>query len=55
MSFTAHTEAARMNKILKVVAIVVGALAVIVIAVLFAVGYLFNPNDYKGQMSAPPR
>ena len=41
-----------MNKILKVVAIVVGALVVIVVAVLVAVGYLFNPNDYKGQISA---
>src|SRR4249919_1602069 len=41
-----------MNKILKVVAIVAGALLVIVVAVLFAVGYLFNPNDYKGQISA---
>ena len=41
-----------MKGILKVVAIVAGALLVIVVAVLFAVGYLFNPNDYKGQISA---
>jgi AsmA protein len=41
-----------MNKILKVVAIVVGALLVIVVAVLVAVGFLFNPNDYKSQISA---
>ncbi|HUO68365.1 MAG TPA: AsmA family protein, partial [Gammaproteobacteria bacterium] len=41
-----------MKGIFKVVAIVVGALLVVVIAVLVAVGYLFNPNDYKGQISA---
>jgi AsmA protein len=41
-----------MKKILKVVAIVVGALLVVLIAVLVAVGFLFNPNDYKGQISA---
>src|SRR5262245_6922889 len=41
-----------MNKILKVVAIVVGAVVVIVIAALVAVGFLFNPNDYKPQISA---
>jgi AsmA protein len=41
-----------MNKILKVVAIVVGVVVVIVVGVLVAVGYLFNPNDYKGQISA---
>src|SRR5215813_6324458 len=41
-----------MNKILKVVAIVVGALLVVVVAVLVAVGFLFNPNDYKPQISA---
>jgi AsmA protein len=41
-----------MNKILKVVAIVVGVLVVIVVAVLVAVGYLINPNDYKGQITA---
>jgi AsmA protein len=41
-----------MNKILKVVAIVVGVLVVIVVGVLVAVGYLLNPNDYKGQISA---
>ena len=41
-----------MNKILKVVAIVVGALVVIVVGALVAVGFLFNPNDYKPQISA---
>ncbi len=41
-----------MKGILKVVAIVAGALVVIVIAVLVAVGYLFNPNDYKAQIAA---
>ena len=41
-----------MKGILKVVAIVAGALIVIVIGVLVAVGYLFDPNDYKGQISA---
>lgn len=41
-----------MKGILKVVAIVAGALIVIVVGVLVAVGYLFDPNDYKGQISA---
>jgi len=41
-----------MKKILKVVAIVVGALLVVVVAVVVAVGFLFNPNDYKGQIAA---
>ena len=41
-----------MNKILKVVAIVVGVLVVIVVGVLVGVGYLLNPNDYKGQITA---
>jgi AsmA protein len=41
-----------MKGILKVVAIVAGALLVIVVAVLVAVGYLFNPNDYKAEIAA---
>jgi AsmA protein len=41
-----------MKGILKVVAIVAGALLLIVVAVLVAVGFLFNPNDYKGQIAA---
>ena len=41
-----------MNKILKVVAIVVGVFVVIVVGVLVVVGYLLNPNDYKGQITA---
>jgi len=41
-----------MKKILKVVAIVAGALLLILVAVLAAVGFLFNPNDYKGQIAA---
>jgi AsmA protein len=41
-----------MKGILKVVAIVAGALVLILVAVLVAVGFLFNPNDYKGQITA---
>src|SRR3954469_24286019 len=41
-----------MEGVTKVVAIVAGALIVIVAAVLVAVGYVFNPNDYKDQISA---
>src|SRR5215471_17714192 len=41
-----------MKGIAKVLAIVAGALLLILVAVLVAVAYLFNPNDYKGQITA---
>jgi len=41
-----------MKGIIKVLAIVVGALLLIVVAVLVAVAFLFNPNDYKGEIAA---
>ena len=41
-----------MKRIFKVVAIVAGALVLILVAVLVAVGFLFNPNDYKGEIAA---
>src|SRR5262249_6618666 len=41
-----------MKGIAKVLAIVAGALLVILVAGLVAVAYLFNPNDYKGQITA---
>jgi AsmA protein len=40
-----------MKGIAKVLAIVAGALLLILVAVLVAVAYLFNPNDYKGQIA----
>src|SRR5215471_12063239 len=41
-----------MKGIAKVLAIVAGALLLILVAVLVAVAYLFNPNDYKPQIVA---
>lgn len=40
-----------MGRILKVFGIVVGALIVLFVAVLLAVGLLFDPNDYKDQIT----
>jgi AsmA protein len=41
-----------MGRILKVLGLVVGALIILFIAVLVAVGLLIDPNDYKGQITA---
>ena len=40
-----------MKGIAKVLAIVAGALLLILVAVLVAVAFLFNPNDYKGAIA----
>jgi len=41
-----------MSRIVKIVGIVVGALLVLFVAVLVAVGMLFDPNDYKDDITA---
>lgn len=41
-----------MGRILKVLGLVVGALIILFIAVLVAVGLLVDPNDYKDQITA---
>ena len=40
-----------MGRILKVVGLVAGALVVLFVAVLLAVGFLVDPNDYKDQIT----
>ncbi len=41
-----------MNRMLKLLGIVVGALIVLFVGVLIAVGMLFDPNDYKSDITA---
>lgn len=41
-----------MARILKVVGFVIGALVILLIGVMLAVGLLFDPNDYKDQITA---
>ena len=41
-----------MGRVLKLIAIIVGAVVVLFIAVLLAVGLLFDPNDYKDDITA---
>jgi AsmA protein len=41
-----------MSRIVKILGIVVGALLVLFVAVLAAVGLLFDPNDYKDDITA---
>jgi AsmA protein len=41
-----------MSRIAKIIGIVVGALVVLFVAVLVAVGLLFDPNDYKDDITA---
>jgi AsmA protein len=41
-----------MGRMLKLVAIIAGALVVLFVAVMLAVGFLFDPNDYKAQIAA---
>lgn len=40
-----------MGRIFKLIAIVAGALVVLLVAVTLAVGFLFDPNDYKTQIA----
>ncbi|HLF10385.1 MAG TPA: AsmA family protein [Gammaproteobacteria bacterium] len=41
-----------MARMLKVIGIVVGAVVLLLVAALFAIGLLFDPNDYKDDITA---
>ena len=41
-----------MGRIVKIFGIVVGAVIVLFVAVLVAVGMMFDPNDYKDEITA---
>jgi AsmA protein len=41
-----------MGKLLKLVGIVLGALVVLLVAVVVGIGLLVDPNDYKDQITA---
>jgi AsmA protein len=48
----AHLEDAAMGRLAKLIGIVVGVVVLLFIAVLVAVGFLFDPNDYKDDITA---
>src|SRR5690348_11169526 len=41
-----------MGRILKILGVVVGAVVVLLVVAVVAIGMLFDPNDYKDEISA---